>query len=483
MKNHDVSLTPCIYLLILLGLTTACLSQRAPKASPIYRSLAKETPTWKTKAVPLSEKKPARSKTTHMDAVKTSLGSIDFPAEGIFKSQETYALELRGADLDHALNLIAEMGEANIFLEGDYSDPVDASFPKIKLDDAFRLLLEKYNCTLEHRDGITMVTRVDPQTRRSHIFTLRSASSPDLEANLSTLLGDEDEAVLSPEGDKVMVNVSTESLKRVAIYLDSVDQPEKQVILEARVVEVVLSDLFKVGTELDFGNISVDDTTSQILSSFFPSLSAGSNSATLSTTADKGLIDGALEVLKEFTRVEILSRPKVLAKNGAEAKIEVVEEIPYVDATTTTTGTSDGVGSTTVQEVEFKEVGLKLTVTPYIKGDNSVELKIVQDASEQMDTFLEIPVVDRRLVDTQLVVNDGELVIIGGLIKNETRDEESGIPILMDIPLLGYLFKSKSKVTQKRELLILITPTVIEGGSLPIPTADYDELLARNRGE
>ena len=403
---------------------------------------------------------------SHAESVRFALARPDLSRRGILGNQDKFSIEFSGASLDHALNLIAEMGKTNLLFKGDFSDPVDASFRDVRLDDAFRNLLESYNCTLCEKEGMQVVSRTDSAGPVSHIFALRFASAADLKENLEAILGSGSAAVAGPEGNVVMVTAPPETLEKVGRFLDSVDRPEKQVVIEARVIEVVLTDLYELGTELKFNNIHMDDTTSKFISSFLPDL-PDSERATFSFAGDKAAIEGALHALKGLTRIEILSRPKILTKNDEEAKMEIIEEVPYIKSTATATVDSNGAGTSTVEEVEFKEVGLKLKVTPHIKGNNCVELKIVQDASEQMGTFLDIPVVDRRLIDTKLEVKDGDTVVIGGLIKTQDTDEVRGVPFLMDIPLLGNLFKRTRKVSEKRELIIMLTPMVVEAGEMP----------------
>jgi len=409
---------------------------------------------------------------THTESVFDILPSLDFPEDGIIKNNETFNVELRQADLNKAFNLIGEMGKVNFLYEGDFTERIGVSFPDVLLDDALHSLLKHHRCTIRSEGGMFVISRTDPDALLSHIFHLKSISAVAYKENLETLLGSTWPPVITPEGNAVMLTAPPQVLKMVAKYLDSVDQPERQVLIEARVMEVVLEDRLELGAELNIRNIHLDDTTSQILSSFLHN----NNGGNFTFAGDNSAIDSALRVLKEVTRVEILSRPKVLAKDGKEAKIEVIKEVPYISATTTTTGVTNGVGTNTVQEVEFKEVGLKLVVTPYVRGNDTVELKIVQDASEEMGIFENIPVVDRRLIDTTFVVDNNESIVIGGLIKTQTRDEVSGIPLLMDIPLLGYLFKMTREVTEKRELLILISPKVVRAGVVPDATEGYTEL-------
>ena len=398
-----------------------------------------------------------RAAKSHVDGLMEALPRLRYPEEGLFPEEPRFTLELRDANLENALNLIADMGGKTLFFVGDFGDPVEYSFEDASLDEPFKHLLEAYDCLIEEQGEAYRITRHDPGACHAHVFTLNTLSAVELLPAVETMLDEEHPPVVGPEGTTLLVMASPEVLDRVALFLDSIDRAEPQVIIEARILEIVISDLLEYGSEHNFSNIHIDDTTSQFISSFLPD----SDNASFYFAGDKAAIESTLRALHELTRVDVLSRPRIMAKNGEEAKIDVIEEIPYIDSTTTTTGTSDGVGTATVEEVEFKEVGLKFTVTPQVKADGTVELKISQDVSEQMGTFNDIPVIDRRVVDTRLEVKDGEMVVIGGLIRTQNREEVSGIPFLMDIPLLGYLFKVKKNVTEQRELMIMLTPRIL----------------------
>lgn len=417
---------------------------------------------------------------SHLEALQQAREDKTPKVELTFANQEKISIEFRDLSLEQAFNQIVEKEKLNLIYEGNFSEPVMISFPEITLKEAFHALMEIYQCHLENRNSLLVMVRADAGAPMTHLFTLKSTNAQTVLPTLQTVINQTTGMAPSPEGTDLMITAPYETLELAAKYLDAVDKPEKQVVIEARLVEIVLTDTFDVGVELDFSDIHMDDTTSQILSSFLPA----STDATVSITGDNAAIAGSLSVLQTMTRVEILSRPSILAKNGQEAKIEVVEEIPYIDATTTVTGSESGVNSNTVQEVEFKEVGLKLNVTPFIKNDGSVELKVNQDVSEQMDTFMDIPVVDRKVIDTRLEVKNGQTAIIGGLIKENTRDVLRGVPFLMDIPLLGYLFRSNSEVTEKRELLVMIRPYVIYASNpLDLGPGYKDSYVRGNSGD
>jgi type II secretory pathway component GspD/PulD (secretin) len=397
---------------------------------------------------------------THSGELAAVLPRFTYPEDGVFETEELFTLSLRDTDLESALGMIAEMGGKSLVFQGVFTDSVELTFRDERLDDIFRSLLMNYQCRIEEAGGMYVVSRYSPHEPVRHLFQLKSGSLEKIKPGVDTLLGSAARLVECPDGHSFMLTAPPDVLESVAAYLDTVDRPEKQVVIEVQIMDLLLSDLLELGSHLEFLNIDIDSTTSQFLTNFMPL----SPDATFSITNDRNNINGTLSFLEEITSIELLARPKVVAKHGEEAKIEVIEEVPYVDATTTTTGSTTGVNTATVEEVEFKEVGIKMTVTPYVLGDDSVELKIEQDESEQIGEFNEIPVVDHRFVNTRCVVKNGQTVILGGLIKTIETEAVNGIPLLMDIPFLGYLFKYRSKEIEKRELIILLSPTVVDAG-------------------
>jgi type II secretory pathway component GspD/PulD (secretin) len=141
--------------------------------------------------------------------------------------------------------------------------------------------------------------------------------------------------------------------------------------------------------------------------------------------------------------------------------IEVIEKIPYIDSTATTTTETGGVGSTTVQQVEFEEVGVILTIRPTIGEDDIIKLKITPEVKELRGFFAGIPVTERRKVDTTVLVRSGGSVVIGGLLRENEFEIESKVPFLGDIPFIGAAFRFRQRRLEKNELLILVTPHLI----------------------
>jgi type IV pilus assembly protein PilQ len=173
------------------------------------------------------------------------------------------------------------------------------------------------------------------------------------------------------------------------------------------------------------------------------------------------LVDLELTAAQAEGRGEIISEPHLITANQREATIEQGVEIPYQESSSS--------GATTTS---FKKAVLSLKVTPQITPDNRIilDLTVAKDSvgeSVQSATGGLVPSIDTREIVTQVLVNDGQTVVLGGILETERRDSENKVPLLGDIPVLGHLFKSTSKTDDKRELLIFVTPRILrEGASL-----------------
>ena len=171
------------------------------------------------------------------------------------------------------------------------------------------------------------------------------------------------------------------------------------------------------------------------------------------------LVDLEISAAQAEGRGEIISSPRVITANQKEAIIEQGVEIPYQESASS--------GATTTQ---FKKAVLSLTVTPQITPDDRVimDLQVTQDTVGEFvpsATGGLVPSIDTRKILTQVLVNDGETVVLGGIFETETRDEEDKVPLLGDIPGVGRLFKRTNTSSNKRELLIFVTPKILREGS------------------
>jgi type II secretory pathway component GspD/PulD (secretin) len=186
--------------------------------------------------------------------------------------------------------------------------------------------------------------------------------------------------------------------------------------------------------------------------------------------------------LKAVGNVQLLSNPRIAVINNQEARIHVGEREAYVTTTTTTGQTT----TTVSEEVTFVDVGIQLAVTPTINDEGFVRLKIKPEISSVTDTLItptgnEIPIIDTATAETTVLVSDGSTIIIGGLRRDEKTETTTKTPFLGDIPVIGKFFKTTIDRKDSTELMIMITPYIVDGTKLV--TGDEDRQYAGRSGK
>jgi MSHA biogenesis protein MshL len=266
--------------------------------------------------------------------------------------------------------------------------------------------------------------------------------------------------------NSVIVTDIAPQIQQIRKVVTALDRDEKEVLIEARIIQISLDDRFKMGVDweaiipeyhqLTFKNQNfVQDVGQNVIPQSLVSIG----------TLDQDHYTAALQMISRLGKSRVLSSPRIAVVNNQEAKILVGTTKPYVTSTTTTTASGP---ATTAEAVNFIEVGVKLHVTPTVHDDGYITMKIKPEVSTSTTSVRtsqsnEIPIVDSSEVDTTIRVKDGVTIIIGGLIKDETTDTKSGVPVLGDIPFLGRAFTRLEKGTAKTEIVIFLTPHIITG--------------------
>ncbi len=303
--------------------------------------------------------------------------------------------------------------------------------------------------------------------------------------------------IVSPQAGLVTVRALPQEITAVKNFITATESHlHRQVIIEAKIMEVTLNDDFQQGIKwnkvLDqVGSADIIySTTGNVVGSVISDTIGGVNSIAFSKKTSSSDFSGVIELLQTQGNVQVLSSPRITATNNQKAVIKVGEDEYFVTdvSSTTTTGTS----TTTTPTVELTPFfsGIALDVTPQISKDGSVILHVhpsVTLTDEQNKTIvignstLVLPLAQSsvRESDTIIRANSGEVVVIGGLIETYNIDMESKTPILGDIPYLGELFKNKSQKSQKRELVIMLKPIVIGQDTWKNQLQDARSLLTK----
>ena len=390
-------------------------------------------------------------------------------------NDELLQVEFRDAPLGQVVQFLADKAGLNLQLVALPDRRVDVSFKSITLDAALHSVLERNECRLvESPPGVYWVEDLDGNAGAVRTFRPRSASATVIAENVRALVDASTTVVIEPSQNLIVVRGTRDDIEIVRDYLVKADSAQRQVLIEVRVLEVTLGDAFQLGITHDVAG-SLDGH----LFGLMQDLSTADTSFEFNFTSRDGDVDSTINAIRRLTGTDLVSSPRVLALTGTEASIDVIREVPYVNVTSTQTANGTGQGTSVLQQVEFKEAGMKLKVTPTIQDDGSVRIVIDQELSEVIDTFNQIPVIDRRTIKSNFLVQDRSTVVLGGLMQDKRTQVDKGMPGLMDIPLLGRLFRSDNDTADKRELLVFLTPRIVQ----PEEAALLNGILKREYSE
>jgi len=267
--------------------------------------------------------------------------------------------------------------------------------------------------------------------------------------------------VVDPISNRLIYSGTAADYERLLPLLQQLDRPPGEVLISVMIAEVSLTDETRYGFEFFIDSIGNDDVT----------ISGGTSNLAGSDGLAIGILSGNVEIsLNAFARnnqVNVLSRPKLVTRSGSSAQLQVGRDVPVITSQRAA-GAQNGNGVTDVlQSVEYRKTGVLLSIEPIVFSDNRVDLTISQEVSTVVpDASSQIasPTISNRNLQTQLSIQDGETVVLGGLMQTTSTDAERGVPLLKDIPVAGNLFRNNSINHEKTELLVLITAYILNDG-------------------
>jgi type IV pilus assembly protein PilQ len=446
--------------------------------------------------------------------LKPALEEQQAARPGVFDADREYTgerLNMNFQDIETRalLQLLADTSGLNIVVSDSVSGSVTLRLQNVPWDQALDIVLTTKGLDMRRNGNVIIVAPADEIARREQaefeaiqaLQTLEPLRSEFIQVNyakaseLAELIqGGGGNALVSARGsvaihaptNTLLVNDTSDNLANIRRLVTTLDIPIRQVSIETRVV--IVNDDYSRQLGVRFGSTIVRDNSGDGLISVTGN-SAGSStlingtgpgvlpavnappignrynvnlpvanpagSIALAILDSDYLVDLELSALQAEGAGRIVSTPRVIASNQREARIEQGVEIPYQESSSS--------GATTTQ---FKEAVLSLTVTPQITPDNRIimDLLVTKDSVGEIvpsATGGFVPSIDTRSVVTQVLVSDGETVVLGGIYETEIRESTNKVPVLGDIPGLGYLFRSKNSTNNNAELLIFVTPRIL----------------------
>ncbi|MHB9100088.1 MAG: type IV pilus secretin PilQ [Sulfuricella sp.] len=412
-------------------------------------------------------------------------------------SGEKLSLDFQNIDTRTLLAVLADFADMNIVISDSVRSSTTLRLKDVPWDQALDITLKQSGLSMRKSGNVIMIAPTEELATKEKLELEAKQQISELEpvrtesfqmkyqkaADVQKILGDKTQQILSKRGSVVLdprtntlfVQDTPSKLEEIRKLIGQIDVAVKQVMIESRIVEATDTFSKKLGARLGLQDRRDVGTGSKIgfsgnltnssalalgavpaggvgnLNFSLPVAGGGAFALTLLNKATGNLINLEISALQSDGRGKIISNPRVITTDQMEATIESGVQIPYLQASSS--------GATSVA---FKKAVLSLKVKPQITPDDNIimDLKVNKD-SRGIDTIAG-PAIDTKQISTQVLVENGGTVIIGGIYEQSIREDVSKVPLLGDIPVLGVLFKNKSNVDEKRELLIFVTPRIIQ---------------------
>jgi type IV pilus assembly protein PilQ len=433
---------------------------------------------------------------------------------------ERLTLNFQDIDVRPLLQLLADTSGQNIVVSDSVKGRVTLRLQNVPWDQALDIVLKTKGLDMRRKDNVILVA---PQAElaaqekaeleaqkdiqelaplRTEFLTVNYAKATEIarlvkSSGGGSLLSDRGNVTVDERTNTLLVQDTADNLTAIRSMVSTLDIPVRQVLIESRIV-IVADDFSRdLGVRAGFTRVSDDikdlmavsgsaQATDTIMGSALDNLAASGQPFPVEVPFgpafdrynvnmpvanpagrialsildfDDFLIDLELSAAQNEGRGEIKSTPRVITSNQREAIIEQGVEIPYQESASS--------GATTTQ---FKKAVLSLKVTPQITPDDRIilDLVVTKDSVGQLvpsATGGFVPSIDTRNIQTQVLVKDGQTVVLGGIMETERRDSVKKVPGLGDVPVVGALFRTKSKINNRDELLIFVTPKILREGS------------------
>lgn len=265
--------------------------------------------------------------------------------------------------------------------------------------------------------------------------------------------------VVDPLSNQLIFSGSASDYERLYPLLKRLDRAPPEVLIEVMIAEIQLNDSTSYGLEFLIDELSGSNIAWSVGSQ---GLGVGSTGLSVGVVNDRA--DVVLNLFAKNERVKVLSTPRLIARSGGAAQIQVGSDVPIITSQRAA-ASQDGIGGTDVlQAVEYRSTGVLLSIEPIVLGVSRVDLSISTEVSTALATAtsaISSPTISNRTLNTQLSLDDGALAVLGGLIQDNTTRGQSGTPVLKDVPLLGRAFRSDSVERDRTELVVLIRAYVL----------------------
>jgi type IV pilus assembly protein PilQ len=400
------------------------------------------------------------------------------------RMQQPVSINFRNTPIEDVIRSLADQSDVDIIKSPKVTGNVTATLTDVPLEEALQNILAAHGFGYLASSNMIRIVPLEEMSEISErlvsrIYRINYANVKDVEESLKKYISPRGSLSCNVGTSNIVVTDSESKVKAIDTFIDEVDRITPQIEVEARIYDITSKDRLDLGVEWQMGRNTTYPTSGAIggnptAGRQWPYTTGTFSAATGKTESTTGSLrfgwlnagidlDVILRAQQENLEAKLLANPRILVLDNEKANIKIISEIPYQELTETSGGGSIGT-------IAFREVGVELEVTPHLTRERMIRLLLVPKFSVQTGTVdvgtetksFPQPVVDRREAQTTLLIEDRQTVVLGGLRKKDVSKQVNKIPLLGDLPVAGAAFRYEGESTTTSELVVFVTPTLIE---------------------
>ena len=414
---------------------------------------------------------PARAARTTNDWTQNYVRGAPAAGGGLAMGKRKITLDAQGADIKTVLRTISDFAGVNIVSGKDVEGDVYVHIKDTPWEEALDILLKAYGYGFREEFGMIRVAEKqslmkeeldEKQAERkkddllpliTRIIFVNNSNAEEMRIALENIVSQRGMIAVDEGSNSLIVNDIEKNIVKIEGMVRELDKKTYQVDINAKLVEIDVEASRELGIDwavMNLASSTLDGTGSAEVTANIPTSAAR---LTYGTVQSWGEFAAVFKALEKSNKANLISNPRITTMDNREASILVGKEIPLIVA--------DEAGNPIT---ELTKIGIMLRVTPHVNSDRTITLDLHPEVSDLQSeaTAQGGVIITTSEADTRVIVDNGATAVIGGLMKEIESEYVSGVPILKDIPAIGWFFSSKSKVSKQQELVIFVTPTIVE---------------------
>ena len=413
------------------------------------------------------------------------------------RMQKKISVDFRDTEIDDVIRIMAEQADVDVIKSPKVTGTVTAKLSNVPLEEALRNILASQGYDYVMSKNIIRVAPSGEITQEAEklvtkIYRINYADIKEVEKSLGKFVSQRGAISTNPGTSNIIVKDIESNIKAIDTFIEDIDRITPQILVEARIYDITSKNALDLGVEWNSGSKTgyntdgsavvapgtMGETKTGQTNPFETGMFRGDTGKTDSVTGllkfgwfSKNLdIDAVIKAQKNIIDAKLLANPRILVLDNETATISIISQLPYQELTQTSGGGSIG-------SIRFKDVGVKLKVTPHLARGDKIRMKVVPEFSVRTGDIKVVgspttganylpPIIDTRTAETTLLVDSGQTVVLGGLRKKDVSKSVNKIPLLGDIPIICYLFRFEGESTTNSEMVVFITPNIVNETSL-----------------